>query len=472
MRDPMIDSDAFEARLRAALQRYAATTPDAFDALAFAHAVALAEPRGRWRWPLGSVTAPVRRELARVTMVVVLVGLVLALVAAVIAGGSQRRAAWQLLDIPDGGALVDVAAGPSGLVAIGPSLAAHGEWQAWHSSDGVTWTTASVVGGSAWPQSVRAVAGWSGGFVAVGGTVALSSHDGIEWTWLPPSAVQIAPLAYAAGDGITDATAFADTLVAVGGLRDPASDSGEPAIWTSTDGQAWHLVTPLDGAQPGFFGALWAVTRGGPGLVAVGEVDDGWPVWVSSDGSTWRRAPSSDWPSAVRLRFVAAGRDGTLVACGSSAAYGSPFSGVSDWRALTSRDGLVWATVKPAWASAVADVVDGCMGVAAMVDGFVAATTTMNVNAAAAAGGYHGAVGVLWTSPDGGTWQQSMATDPADTYFGVSAVHSAPGGLYLSGSRQTDLSGYPTAEITWYLPAGRLADVAGGLPKAAPEAAP
>jgi hypothetical protein len=72
------------------------------------------------------------------------------------------------------------------------------------------------------------------------------------------------------------------TIVAVG------SADGYPAVWRSTSGGTWTLVSslPLVSAYPGL-AALTSVTYGSSGWLAVGVPG---PVLTSADGTTWQRA--------------------------------------------------------------------------------------------------------------------------------------------------------------------------------------
>jgi hypothetical protein len=82
-------------------------------------------------------------------------------------------------------------------------------------------------------------------------------------------------------------------LVAVG--MDGPDDNINAAVWTSPDGITWTQVPP-DESSLGGDGeqSMWGVTRGGPGLVAVGwdgSVDGDAAVWTSADGISWVRVP-------------------------------------------------------------------------------------------------------------------------------------------------------------------------------------
>jgi len=66
------------------------------------------------------------------------------------------------------------------------------------------------------------------------------------------------------------------------------SADGYPAVWRSTSGGTWTLVSslPLVSAYPGL-AALTSVTYGSSGWLAVGVPG---PVLTSADGTTWQRA--------------------------------------------------------------------------------------------------------------------------------------------------------------------------------------
>jgi hypothetical protein len=85
------------------------------------------------------------------------------------------------------------------------------------------------------------------------------------------------------------------------------------AVWTSTDGATWSRVPPQPEVLGGpDFQAMGAVTAGGPGLVAVGESDQGPTVWTSTDGIMWSRVDTATLrgrdPVETALRVNAFGR--------------------------------------------------------------------------------------------------------------------------------------------------------------------
>jgi hypothetical protein len=218
-----------------------------------------------------------------------------------------------------------VTAGGPGLVAVGERggesdrVEISGAWigdravgAVWTSVDGVTWSRAphdpEVFG--AWNEdegpvsapmhglsaSMRDVTTGGPGLVAVGdvyrggyGTgrgAVWTSSDGFTWS-LANDQIETSFLA-----GVT---AGGPGLVAVGIATEtptpsPLMETWMAAVWTSTDGVTWSRVPPQPEVLGGpGFQAMGAVTTGGPGLVAVGESDEGPTAWTSTDGITWSR---------------------------------------------------------------------------------------------------------------------------------------------------------------------------------------
>lgn len=143
-------------------------------------------------------------------------------------------------------------------------------------------------------------------------------------------------------DGMMDVTVGGPGLVAVG-----QGDDGV-AVWTSVDGAKWSRV-PHDDTAFGPSGTMQSVTAGGPGLVAVGgssdfdDQDGDAIVWTSVDGTTWSRVPHDEavfgGEGQQRMENVTTGGPG-LVAVGWVSAGDAPDSAV--W---TSVDGIAWSRV-------------------------------------------------------------------------------------------------------------------------------
>lgn len=112
----MADVAVFERRLREALERYVAGAPAEFDALAFAHAVARAEPRRR-TWPLRlGWWASGSHRLAWIVLAAAAV--LIAAVGAIAGSDLLRRDEVRLPPLPSSSA--DAKPAPSELPALPP----------------------------------------------------------------------------------------------------------------------------------------------------------------------------------------------------------------------------------------------------------------------------------------------------------------------------------------------------------------
>jgi hypothetical protein len=143
------------------------------------------------------------------------------------------------------------------------------------------------------------------------------------------------------------------------------------------------------------------VTVGGPGLVAIGDVESGAAVWTSVDGTTWARVPHDPAvfgaDSDLSMSAVTAGGPG-LVAVG------------LDWSGGATADAVIWTSVDGIVWDRVPHDEDLFGGVGNQAAVSVAATDTRVI-----------AVGVerssdidaaVWTSEDGIVWQR-VAHDEA-----------------------------------------------------------
>ena len=173
----------------------------------------------------------------------------------------------------------EIVATDSGLVAIG-ELDGHGA--AWTSPDGLNWSV------TVHDFDFNGVTAGGPGYVAVGGiettgtgcharsygdchAVVWTSTDAVTWTQVPDDAAVF-------GDAedkqmMSDVISVGDDLVAVG-----------TSVWVSPDGINWtrifHDPDILDAEQTG----LQAVTLGGPGLAAIGELNEIPTVWTATLG--------------------------------------------------------------------------------------------------------------------------------------------------------------------------------------------
>ena len=262
-----------------------------------------------------------------------------------------RGVAWHSTDgtrwaldypFPENTLLTAVAADEHRYVAVG--LDGSGA-MAWNSVDGVAWFGASSTEAfAAVSLHLTAVVHWSGGFAAAGyegtesGTADAAfcvSPDGITW--------QRAPDAPGLHDGHAEAIAAGGPGLVAVGTSGTASSPGPAVVWTSADGLEWSRVP----ASPAFKGTRIRTIAAVPeiGLVAAGEdlAGDTGMIWTSVDGTHWTRAPGdadlggSD--SQVRIYAISAGGPGVvavgLAAEGKEAQYGNG----TVW---TSTDGQTW----------------------------------------------------------------------------------------------------------------------------------
>jgi hypothetical protein len=245
------------------------------------------------------------------------------------------------LDAPEESIMTSVTVSPARIVAVG-GIAARAA--GWTSANGSAWSSSRVGQPSIQGQArMAAVVGWHGSYVAGGDVeptpsehhaVLWESNDGTSWTALP-DAPQFD------GGSVTGIAAGPSELVAVGYVLEP-SGATRAAAWWSTDGRTWN-ASPDGGA---FTDArMNAVAVGGPGFVAVGSADNmtSAAVWTSRDGRTWTRAPAGAGFSGGGLRVSmasVAAIPGDLVAVGSrdDAGNGSPTVWVSS-------DGTNWRRV-------------------------------------------------------------------------------------------------------------------------------
>ena len=279
--------------------------------------------------------------------------------------------------------IFDVAAGPTGLVAIGydydpprssckvaPCTSGPGVWR---SKDGQAWERIQIDLGPGvidrFSDPIAAIAAGPKGYVMVGfasdqgvpgpavkaRAAAWTSPDGAGWTRATDTAdMDVGPCVDTGESpscgGMRAVVVTPSGFVAVGEVRtSSAADSPpQPAAWTSRDGQTWTRITEGlgSGAETvNIGGYLSGVTVGGPGLVAVGascspdcgpSATDG-IVATSVDGSTWTLTRLND---ASELEAVAStGR--SLFAAGVRQSDG----GSAELQLWRSDDGVAWQRV-------------------------------------------------------------------------------------------------------------------------------
>jgi hypothetical protein len=167
----------------------------------------------------------------------------------------------------------------------------------------------------------------------------------------------------------------------------------DAAVWTSVDGVTWGRVPHDESVFGGHWGqGMLGVVAGGPGLIAVGYDGQSAAVWTSVDGVTWSRVPHDE---AAFGGAVAHEMRAVVVGGPGLVAVGtSGRQGYWDAAVWTSPEGITWQRV-------VDDAVfgglhnQGMVGVSAGGPGLVAV-------------GYDGSfvdqIAAVWNSPDGITW--------------------------------------------------------------------
>jgi hypothetical protein len=411
---------ALDAEIAAWMQRVApAHAPAGLFEAALARTRSMPAPRP-WRRSLdqlvGAVPAPMR--LALMALVII------ALAAGAVGVGSRllpnpnpaptapaipRLVRAGVVEPSGGLTLADVVAGGAGLIATEqrpPGLEPGGA-KAWTSSDGVTWTSVppdgavpvlTGIGGSHTALSAVGLLCPSGSTtptVACSLAVGSLAAGGWDWQkvrWTAPQDGVGTPL-FGPGPGLAGygfevnaAIAGGSGYVIVGwAVRIDGTQIGQPvgpAVATSTDGVAWTFRVLFDSGTsvaPTATSSMSSVATRGQTIVAVGSgasVEPG--VWVSADGSTWKRVPTPgaptqgklDWIAASPTAFVAVGRDGASAA------------------AWTSSDGRTWRpapsspALQDAWMTRVAWTGSEYLAVGKTAAGD----------------------GAAWVSTDGATW--------------------------------------------------------------------
>jgi hypothetical protein len=323
-------------------------------------------------------------------------------------------------DVPGFSAIQGIGPGGDGLLAIGHD-GAFGS-MVWTSADGRDWRDITPSGFES--AGIIAVIRFAGGLLAVGRgnttdfeselAAAWISADGYQWR-------QVADSPALRGQMI-DVVETDAGLIAVGGI--PVADAA--GAWRSTDGgETWQRIG--EDIEHAF---LWAVSEGGPGLVASGWRRDPEPtlaVWTSDDGGqTWTLAPEIDGGSGFEGTDLLAGPDGRLVMVGGLVEGGEA-------RIWTSTDGLAWTVAEVSVSLQEA----GLRSVMAAPFGLVAL-------------GYREMNGAALVSTDGGRSWQPLAELEPEAYF-TSALVTDAGQLLIGGAMQqgTPETGIDAHAMIW-----------------------
>jgi hypothetical protein len=269
----------------------------------------------------------------------------------------------------------------------------------WRAPQGGQWVPVAAPVPASWrPGELTSVVRGGAGWLAVGRAgmaapyhpVIMTSVAGGAWGPAPGSQPLAAPRVT-----LTQAAAGPAGYVVVGSQ----ASGGQPAAaaWFSASLTTWTRAgVPVAGgrANPGAAGQMLAVTTAGPGFVAAGYTGRAPAVWISRNGSAWRRTslPVPAGAAGAVLTSVAAA-NGRLVAAG----YESPASGSglppgpAPFIAVSGDGGRIWHER----ALAAAPLPAAVTAVTAARGGFVAAGLTgIGEKRSLAA----------WWSPDGFGW--------------------------------------------------------------------
>jgi len=263
-------------------------------------------------------------------------------------------------------------------------------------------------------------------------TGAADTDIGLEWAPVPEDE------ALFGSAEVWSAAAGGPGLVAVG--ADTSGDDWVAAAWVSEDGYTWSRV-PHD---EGVFGGpgvqvMYAVTAGGPGLVAVGrdegELDYEPAVWVSADGYGWTRIEDEAALARGYTYSATAGGPGLVVAGTENEAGTTTLEDGSGWAdddaaVWLSADGYTWTRIE-----------DEALG--GPMDQWISAVTAGGPGLVAVGGGGSGIDdtlapnGAVWVSADGYTWTR-IVDDAVFAGVRFSSVAAGPGGLVAVGGGWDD----------------------------------
>lgn len=196
-------------------------------------------------------------------------------------------------------------------------------------------------------QVINGISPFGGMFLAVGFSEGADGRDAAAW-WVSLDGA-LTPIS--AFDLPGDQTISKGFPLRGGGILGVGQDEGDGAVWFSEDGDDW-ILQPDDAGELGGRGrqVLLRAGRFKPVggstelLVAVGyeerRSDEDGAVWISEDGSIWRRVPREvfDEEGNQRIIDVTANEDGGVVAVG----YADSGAGDLDAAVWSSDDGEDW----------------------------------------------------------------------------------------------------------------------------------
>lgn len=255
---------------------------------------------------------------------------------------------------------------------------------AWLSTDGLSWTGLAVEQerGTGEDQGrINAVVEVDDQIMAIGcldasclfGPAAwILERDGFRRATAPPRGPAAA----------FDVIRTSNGIVAVGGINSSGDEPQRAAVWASSDGDIWNLVTDIDSRDGG---VMRAVTRTPEALVAVGSTSS--PTGPLRPAAWTSRDSGATWQEAGRENFIdAAGIDLLDVVFTGQAIVAAGWNQEEPWRAVAwlSNDGTKWERVDlPGTGAPAVSIADGPGGLVAV-------------------GGYKANGGLSsWTSPAG-----------------------------------------------------------------------
>ncbi|HEU5203225.1 MAG TPA: hypothetical protein VFU17_02885 [Candidatus Limnocylindrales bacterium] len=219
----------------------------------------------------------------------------------------------------------------------------------WASEDGYTWQRRADRAQDADLRAgaILAVAAGGPGLVAVGSdNKAWYSEDGSDWTLAEVPAPPTESFT-AGGDAVPTidmlgVTVAGDTLVAWGNAMATGAGGAtpvEPVLWTSADGRSWTNVPDVSGV-----GWLRDVAAGPNGYVAIGGTGPGdtGRIWFSKDGRAWQPADTFEEGAGPMDLSIAATGAGYVAVGGEGlcAVEPCPNAVAAIW---TSPDGRSWS---------------------------------------------------------------------------------------------------------------------------------
>jgi hypothetical protein len=267
----------------------------------------------------------------------------------------------------------------------------------------------------------------------VGSTTSVAPSTTVAPTIVPPMVdawQRVGESLMAPVVGTLDMTVVGSRLFVVG--FDPGEDNFRQngVIFTSDDGVSWVRLAEGDPALNLGAVLMYAVTDGGPGLVAVGmgcenETEGCTPyatVWTSVDGTSWTRSPEDpaifgDTTTQTSGMVGVADTSHGLIATGAMEYWTLDDEGVEELVTIhpavwVSDDGFTWERAWEGAGSAVDpnDYGDVYVNMDSVVEGpdgrLVAVGATLDENGES--------IATVWTSSDGREWER---IEPDNTVF-------------------------------------------------------